>query len=210
MPAEKNTGFKGRQQGGLNILVVRGGLVAPASGGVIPAVKRDTASYLYRYAGRLAATDPSGGRPVCCLLGSPGTRLISEAEQRIHFRTFLRLMDRVWVTHLRKAHVERRDSPRYEIEVPLTFSGNAIAGSGLVTSLSNEGCHVVSEESLPARACLSLHVEFPAPYEPMTVEVAEVRWTNATGFGLVFVHVHDEEHARLQRFIDWLKRTHNN
>jgi hypothetical protein len=44
----------------------------------------------------------------------------------------------------------------------------------------------------------------------MIVEVAEVRWTNATGFGLVFVHVHDEEHARLQRFIDWLKRTHNN
>ena len=46
--------------------------------------------------------------------------------------------------------------------------------------------------------------------KPLTVEVAEVRWTNATGFGLVFVHVHDEEHARLQRFIDWLKRTQNN
>ena len=73
----------------------------------------------------------------------------------------------------------------------------SIAGSGLVTSLSNEGCHVVSEDSLPARACLSLHVEFPAPYEPLTVEVAEVRWTNATGFGLVFVHVHDEEQTRL-------------
>ncbi len=106
--------------------------------------------------------------------------------------------------------MERRDSSRYEIEVPLTFSGSDIAGSGLVTSLSKEGCHVVSEESLPTRACLALHVEFPAPYEPLTVEVAEVRWTNATGFGLVFVHVHAEEHARLQRFIDWLTRTQNN
>ena len=106
--------------------------------------------------------------------------------------------------------MERRDSPRYEIEVPLTFSGQAIDGSGLVTSLSKEGCHVVSEDSRPARACLSLHVRFPAPYEPLTVEVAEVRWTDATGFGLVFVHVHDEENARLQRFIDWLKRTQNN
>ncbi|WHZ23484.1 MAG: hypothetical protein OJF47_002596 [Nitrospira sp.] len=106
--------------------------------------------------------------------------------------------------------MERRDSPRYEIEVPLTFSGHAIAGSGLITSLSNEGCHVVSEESLTTRACLSLQVEFPAPYEPFTVEIAEVRWTNATGFGLVFVHVHAEERARLQRFIDWLKRTQNN
>jgi len=106
--------------------------------------------------------------------------------------------------------VERRDTPRYEIKVPLTFSGHAIDGSGLVTNLSKDGCHVTSEESLPMRANLSLHVQFPAPYEPLTVEVAEVRWTNATGFGLVFVHVHDEEHARLQRFIDWLKRTQNN
>ena len=106
--------------------------------------------------------------------------------------------------------MERRDSTRYEIEVPLTFSGGDIAGSGLVTSLSKEGCHVVSEESLPARACLSLHVEFPSPYEPLTVEVAQVRWTNAVGFGLVFTHVHAEEDARLQRFIDWLKRTQNN
>lgn len=106
--------------------------------------------------------------------------------------------------------MERRDGPRYEIEVPLTFSGNAIVGSGFITSLSTEGCHVVSEESLPARACLSLHVEFPTPYEPFTVEIAEVRWTDATGFGLVFVHVHAEERARLQRFIDWLRRTQNN
>jgi len=106
--------------------------------------------------------------------------------------------------------VERRDSPRYEIEVPLLFSGKAIAGGGLITSLSQEGCHVVSEESLSARARLSLQIEFPPPYESMTVEVAEVRWTDATGFGLVFVHVHDEEKTRLQRYIDWLKRTHNN
>ncbi|MCW5797793.1 MAG: PilZ domain-containing protein [Nitrospira sp.] len=106
--------------------------------------------------------------------------------------------------------MERRDTPRYEIKVPLTFSGQAIDGSGMITSLSKDGCHVTSEESLPMRANLSLQVQLPSPYEPLTVEVAEVRWTNATGFGLVFVHVHDEEHGRLQRFIDWLKRTQNN
>ena len=78
--------------------------------------------------------------------------------------------------------MERRDSPRYEIEVPLIFSGKAVAGGGLITSLSQEGCHVVSEESLAARARLALQIEFPPPYEPMTVEVAEVRWTDATGF----------------------------
>lgn len=133
--------------------------------------------------------------------------MILTAEERIHHRRFLTEPAlRVW----EEVFVERRDSPRYEIEVPLTFSGNAIAGNGFITSLSNEGCHVVSEESLPARACLSLHVEFPTPYEPFTVEIAEVRWTDATGFGLIFVHVHAEERARLQRFIDWLKRTQNN
>ncbi len=134
-------------------------------------------------------------------------RLISDTEQRIHLQCLCAVPRDLLQ---QKAPVERRDSLRYEIEVPLTFSGSDIAGSGLITSLSKEGCHVVSEESLPARACLSLHVEFPAPYEPLTVEVAEVRWTNATGFGLIFVHVHAKEHMRLQRFIDWLNRTQNN
>jgi hypothetical protein len=137
-----------------------------------------------------------------------GTRLISVAERRIHplHVQCFESTDSIQ----QKAFVERRDSARYEIQVPLTFSGGDIAGSGLITSLSREGCHVVSEESLPARACLSLHVEFPAPYEPLTVEVAEVRWTSAVGFGLIFVHLHAQEHARLQRFIDWLKRSQNN
>ena len=35
---------------------------------------------------------------------------------------------------------------------------------------------VERERSLPARACLSLHVEFPA-LRGLTVEVAEVRWS---------------------------------
>jgi len=106
--------------------------------------------------------------------------------------------------------MERLDNLRYEIEVPLTFSGDAIAGSGFITSFSSKGCHVVSEESPPVRACLSIQVHLPDPHEPLTIEVAEVRWTTAMGFGLNFMHVHAEEQARLQRFIDWLKRTHNN
>ena len=188
--------------------MVQGRLIVSAMGGVIQAVKRDTAAYPKRYADLLVVEDSSGNRAGAQARDTPGSTVDFGIGTAYPFPDILWIESRSLI--VRKAHVERRDSPRYEIEVPLTFSGNAIAGSGLVTSLSNEGCHVVSEESLPARACLSLHVEFPAPYEPMTVEVAEVRWTNATGFGLVFVHVHDEEHTRLQRFIDWLKRTHNN
>jgi hypothetical protein len=106
--------------------------------------------------------------------------------------------------------VERRDTPRYEVEVPLTFSGNEIAGGGLVTSLSKDGCHVVSEESLPARAYVALRLQLPEPHEPLKIEVAEVRWADAAGFGLSFVHLHAEEQERLGRFIAWLKRTQNN
>ncbi|MCE7978403.1 MAG: hypothetical protein DYH03_15010 [Nitrospira sp. NTP1] len=88
--------------------------------------------------------------------------------------------------------MERRDTPRYEIKVPLTFSGHAVDGSGMITSLSKEGCHVTSEESLPMRANLSLHVQFPAPYEPLTVEVAGHRTINAVArrrsVRVVFVH----------------------
>lgn len=106
--------------------------------------------------------------------------------------------------------MERRDTPRYEVDVPLTFSGNEIAGGGMVTSLSKEGCHVLSEESMPSHAYLALRLQLPDPHEPLKVEVAEVRWANATGFGLSFVHLHAEEQERLGRFISWLRRTQNN
>ena len=94
---------------------------------------------------------------------------------------------------------ERREAPRYEVELPLAFSGNEIAGGGIVTSLSKEGCAVKSEESVPPHSFVALRVQLPDPNAPLKVEVAHVRWSNVSTFGLEFVHLHAEEQERLQR-----------
>ena len=106
--------------------------------------------------------------------------------------------------------MERRETDRYEVDLPLSFSGNEIAGGGSVISLSKDGCAVKSEESVPPHAFLALRVQLPEPNAPLKVEVAHVRWSNMSAFGLEFVHLHAEESARLQRFILWLQTTQNN
>ncbi len=106
--------------------------------------------------------------------------------------------------------MERREAVRYEVELPFSFSGSEVAGGGIVTSLSRDGCAVKSDESVPAHAFIALRVQLPEPNAPLKVEVAQVRWTNMSSFGLEFIHLHAEELERLQRFILWLRNTQNN
>ena len=106
--------------------------------------------------------------------------------------------------------MERREDVRYEVDLPLAFSGSEIAGGGMVISLSKEGCAVRSEEAILAHTFLALRLQLPEPNAPLKVEVAEVRWTNMSCFGVEFVHLHAAELERLHRFIDWLKSTQNN
>jgi c-di-GMP-binding flagellar brake protein YcgR len=106
--------------------------------------------------------------------------------------------------------MDRREACRYEVALPLSFSGTDIAGGGIVTSLSEDGCAVESEESVPAQAFMALRVQLPEPNTPLKVEVAQVRWTNMSIFGVEFVHLHAEEQERLRRFLHWLQTTQNN
>jgi hypothetical protein len=106
--------------------------------------------------------------------------------------------------------VEKRKSVRYEVQLPLSFSGNEVAGGGLVTSLSKKGCSVTSEEPGRANTFLALHLQLPEQYAPLRVEVAEVRWSSGSGFGLAFMHLRAEEEERMRRFISWLETTQNN
>ncbi len=111
---------------------------------------------------------------------------------------------------MEKNPLERRKFTRFEVEIPLSFSGKEVVGGGLVTSLSKEGCSVMSEEPMRPKTVLALHLQLPEQYAPMRVEVAEVRWVSASGFGVEFRHLRAEEQERLRRFITWLESTQNN
>ena len=85
-----------------------------------------------------------------------------------------------------------------------------MAGGGVVTSLSKEGCAVTSEEMVPPYTFLALHLQLPEQYVPLRVEVAEVRWVSGVGFGLEFLQLRTEEQERLQRYIKTLESSQNN
>lgn len=105
---------------------------------------------------------------------------------------------------------ERRKYTRFEVEIPLSFSGKQIAGGGLVNGLSKEGCSVLSEEPVQSNTFMALHLHLPEQSSPLRIEVAEVRWTSGIAFGLEFKHLRAEEQERLRRFITWLENTQNN
>ncbi len=102
--------------------------------------------------------------------------------------------------------MEKRESPRFAIELPVSFSGNEAAGGGLVSRLSMGGCTVGSDDPVLTGTFLVLHIQFPAQYSPLKVDLAEVRWVKGREFGLKFIRLRKEEKDRLRKLLNYLKR----
>ncbi|MBI4401419.1 MAG: PilZ domain-containing protein [Nitrospirae bacterium] len=103
--------------------------------------------------------------------------------------------------------MEKREFARVAVELPVSFSGNGVAGGGLVSGLSSRGCTVVSDELiLPGTTC-ALHIQLPAQSAPLKVDLAEVRWAQGRECGLEFVRLRLEEKQRLGRFLSSLQRS---
>ncbi len=100
--------------------------------------------------------------------------------------------------------MDLRDHPRFEVNVPLTFFGDQINGKGAITNLSAGGCAVKGDVKAQIGAFLELNVDLPTPHQQLIVEVAVVRWSIGTKFGLDFLQLDSEQEKRLRRFIKTL------
>ncbi len=94
-----------------------------------------------------------------------------------------------------------RQSPRIEVQCPCTFSGEHVAGDGIVVNLSRPGCAVESSMRVPIGTCLELHVLLPVHFFPMAVDQAVVVWSTHDKFGVKFIRIRPAEQARVHRFI---------
>jgi hypothetical protein len=101
---------------------------------------------------------------------------------------------------------EKREFARVTVKLPVTFSGEDIAGGGLTSGLSVHGCTLVTDELLLSGAALVLHIQLPAQSEPLKVDVAEVRWGQAGEFGLEFVRLPLQEKQRLIKFVKAMEK----
>lgn len=101
--------------------------------------------------------------------------------------------------------MERRKFPRFDIRLPVAFSGPGGAGEGVVVNLSREGCCIASDVSPRVGSYLDLRLELPDVASPLRIESAAVRWTTQAEFGIQFLYMNQTVHARLDAFVDGLE-----
>ena len=101
--------------------------------------------------------------------------------------------------------VENRKSSRYPLICPISFSGDHMAGEGLVVNISAQGCLIGTHKNAQERTQLTLRVSLPDEASPVIVEQAVVRWSMEREFGVEFLRMQPEEQARLSRFVRTLE-----
>ena len=91
-------------------------------------------------------------------------------------------------------------SSRFPVQLPITFSGNHGAGSGLICELSETGCSITCEERIDVGSSLVMHITLPGGYAPLKVE-GSVRWTDGVTLGVEFDWHRVEEKQRFLHFM---------
>lgn len=101
--------------------------------------------------------------------------------------------------------MDRRKHPRYDIRLPISFSGPHSSGEGQIVNLSSQGCCVESEVLPAAGSYLDLRVHIPGLDQPLVIQSAAVRWASGREFGIHFLYLTQEMHARLDVYLDILE-----
>jgi hypothetical protein len=101
---------------------------------------------------------------------------------------------------------DKREFARVAVKLPVTFSGEDLAGGGMTSGISVHGCTLITEDLLLAGNNVALHIVLPAQSEPLKVDLAEVRWADGVDCGLEFTRLRLEEKQRLNRFLNALQK----
>jgi hypothetical protein len=73
--------------------------------------------------------------------------------------------------------------------------------------VSAEGCAITSETVAGTAVYLQLTMQLREREEPVQVDLAAVRWSSATRFGVEFIKIRPEEGERLKKFVKTLEST---
>ncbi len=103
--------------------------------------------------------------------------------------------------------MEGRKHTRFAVQLPVSFSGDQLSHGGTILNLSAEGCAITSETVSGATAYLQLAMQLREREEPVQVDLAAVRWSSATRFGVEFIKIRPEEGERLKQFVKALEST---
>ena len=117
------------------------------------------------------------------------------------FRTFQ------WGVRYVKQAREKRQQDRIVTRFRITFAGNGIDGSGMVTLVSLGGCAIETDAKLSSGQILQLQLK-PSDRSPaVAVDAAVVRGVRSPIVGLQFLRFRMEERERLSQFVRDLRAT---
>ena len=100
-----------------------------------------------------------------------------------------------------------RKHTRFAVQLPVSFKGDRLSDGGTILNLSEEGCAITSETVAAVAAYLQIMMQLRAGEEPVQVDLAAVRWSSATRFGVEFIKIRHEEEERLKKFVKALETT---
>lgn len=99
---------------------------------------------------------------------------------------------------------DRRRTLRYDIHLPVRFSGESITGWGMTRNVSMAGCAIESKTRVRPGACLRLEIQMPDDKAALAVPTAAVRWTIDNSFGTDFTELEPQAGQRLRRLLQQL------
>ena len=76
---------------------------------------------------------------------------------------------------------------RLPVTYPAMYCGMSTVGEGTITNLSAIGCTIETDQPLLADQDVALCLLLPDRHESLPIELAHVRWANATRAGIEFV-----------------------
>jgi hypothetical protein len=100
-----------------------------------------------------------------------------------------------------------RKHTRFAVQLPVRFKGDELSDGGTILNLSEEGCAITSETVADVAGYLQMMMQLRAEEKPVQVDLAAVRWSSATRFGVEFIKIRPEEEGRLKKFVKALEST---
>jgi hypothetical protein len=94
---------------------------------------------------------------------------------------------------------------RFGVQLPVSFNGEQLSDQGTILNLSAEGCAITSDTVASAAVYLQLKMQLREREEPIQVDLAAVRWSSASKFGVEFIKIRPEEGERLKKFVKTLE-----
>jgi PilZ domain len=101
---------------------------------------------------------------------------------------------------------DRREYERLAMNFPISFVGENIAGSGVVSDISINGCAFVTDVQLTEKSIVRLALQISHELQPVDIEAAVVRHVRQGRVGIEFLRVQQVERQRLQLLIRGLRR----